>query len=507
GYWWCEIGVPYHIIDDDEAIREEALRHLLGVWDHLKNQADHGADNLVLDWIGTVPGKRESRRLVGDYILRQADLFQRNRFDDAVAYGGWYIDIHTMGGILAAADGKPPEPMHGDADLSDDLRVPLYAIPFRCLYSKNIANLMMAGRNLSASHVALGSTRLMLTCALLGQAVGTAAALCLGRNASPRQLAKQHITDLQQQLLKDDCYIPGLRNTDAADRAIGAMAAATSEATLTLEPVAADADLAVDRAQIVPISERRVDTVSLLLRWRGQTDLDLEVELARVADIWAFNDPPAGDVLTATATVPGGHAGWVDFAFDAAVEPGLHCLRVPAREGMTWSRSTAMPGVAAAWKRPHWQRYVTERAVNAVRLSPASSPFAAESAVNGVNRTDTWPNLWISRPLGGAPQALTLDLGAEQTFDTVCLTFDTLLHHDHRAFPPFHRIAECVRDYAVAVEADGAWRTVVEEEGNYQRRRVHRFEAVTARRLRLVVRGTNGAPEARVYEVRVYQEG
>jgi len=508
GYWWCEIGAPYHTIDDNEAIREEALRHLMGVWDHIKNvREDANAENLVLDWIGTVPGKRESRRLVGDYILRQADLYERNRFDDAVAYGGWFIDVHTMGGILAAADGLPPEALCGDPNASDDVRVPLYAIPLRCLYSKNIDNLLMAGRNLSATHVALGSTRLMLTCALLGQAAGTAAAFCVRKKAKPRAVAKKHIAALQQQLLKDDCYIPGVRNADRGDLALGATVTATSEAELSLEAVADDADMWLDRAQIVPVSERRIDTVSLLLRWRGEGDLELPVELVRVADVWAFNDEPLGPPLAAAATICAGHEGWVDFAFDAAVEPGLYCLRVPARERLAWARSTAMPGVAAACKRTHWRRYAPEKAVNAMRLTPASCPFAAESVVNGVSRTDTWPNLWVSRPMGGDPQAIVLDLGAERAFDTVYLTFDTMLHLDHRAFPPFHRIAQCVRDYAVQIELNGGWETLVEVGGNYQRRRVHRIEAVAARRLRIEVRDTNGEPTARIYEVRVYKEG
>jgi len=367
----------------------------------------------------------------------------------------------------------------------------------------------MAGRNLSATHVALGSTRLMLTCALLGQAAGTAAVFCVRKKATPRAVAKKHIAALQQQLLKDDCYIPGVRNADRGDLALGAGAAvtATSEAELSLEPVADDADMWLDRAQIVPVSERRIDTVSLLLRWRGESDLELAVELVRVADVWAFNDEPLGPPRAATATICAGHEGWVDFAFDADVEPGLYCLRVPARERLAWARSTAMPGVAAACKRTHWRRYAPEKAVNAMRLTPASCPFAAESVANGVSRTDTWPNLWVSRPLGGDPQAIVLDLGAEQTFDTVTLTFDTMLHLDHRAFPPFHRIAQCVRDYAVQIERNGGWETLVEVGGNYQRRRVHRVEAIAARRLRIEVRDTNGEPTARIYEVRVYKEG
>jgi hypothetical protein len=272
----------------------------------------------------------------------------------------------------------------------------------------------------------------------------------------------------------------------------------------------ADAEMSRDRTQIFPVSASRIHGLSLLLRWKGAGDLGLEVELARVADVWSFNDPPLSEPLVARARVPAGHEGWVDFAFDAQVEPGLYRLRVPASEGLAWARSTPLPGVAAAQKKPSWRCYVTERAVNAMRLDPPSEPFGPEGAVNGVSRPDRWPNIWISRPLGSAPQALTLDLGREESFNAVYLTFDTNLHLDHRAFPPFHRIKECVRDYAVQVERDGRWETVVEVAGNYQRRRIHRFEPagrrVVAQRLRIEVRATNGEPTARIYEVRVYSE-
>jgi len=179
---------------------------------------------------------------------------------------------------------------------------------------------------------------------------------------------------------------------------------------------------------------------------------------------------------------------------------------VPNCKGLAWARSAAVPSVAAAYKRPHLEIYSTERSVNAMRLSPASAPFGPDSVVNGVSRPDCWPNIWISQPIGDFPQALTLDLGAEQTFNAIYLTFDTMLHLEHRAFPPFHRIRECVRDYAVQIERDGEWDTVVEVEGNYQRRRIHRIEPVTAQRLRIQVAATNGEPTARIYEVRVYNE-
>ena len=136
---------------------------------------------MVLDWIGMVPGKRESRRIMGDYILTEKDVKQSTLFPDRVAYGGWFIDIHTPGGILDKDN--PPEPgFSGSLEEIEKRQVYVYSIPFRCLYSKDICNLLMAGRQISVTHVALGTTRLMGTCAIMGQAVGTAAYLCKNYN-------------------------------------------------------------------------------------------------------------------------------------------------------------------------------------------------------------------------------------------------------------------------------------------------------------------------------------
>lgn len=210
GYWWIELGGwKDDIIRDGENIRDNLLKVLYGVWDHIKNGGDHGADNLALDWVGCVPGKRESRRIVGDYVLREQDLMENHQFADAVAYGGWTLDQHTIGGM----DNLTDDPAH--------LLVPdePYQIPYRCYYSKSVSNLMMAGRNISCSHLAMASTRVMGTCMVGGQAVGVAAAIAVREGLSPRQVGEQFIREIQQELLNDDCYIPGIRNEDERDLA------------------------------------------------------------------------------------------------------------------------------------------------------------------------------------------------------------------------------------------------------------------------------------------------
>ena len=196
-WWWLELGGMRNTIDDAEEIRDDLLKVAFGVWDHYKNKGDHGAENWKLDWVGFLPGKRESRRYLGDCIMTQNDIRAEGRFDDIVAYGGWSMDDHNPKGFETR---EPPTIFH---------KAPSpYGIPFRSLYSRNIENLMFAGRNISVTHAALSSTRVMATCAVIGQACGAGAALAIKYNTTPRGVAKDHVHELQQTLLRDDCYLP-----------------------------------------------------------------------------------------------------------------------------------------------------------------------------------------------------------------------------------------------------------------------------------------------------------
>lgn len=219
GYWWIELtGEKEDIIDEFEEIRDDLVACVYGVWDHLKNVGDHKAENYDLEWVSMMPGTRESRRLVGDYILNENDILNHTDFPDAVAYGGWPMDLHAPKGLYDF-DKLPSTVISFDG---------AYTIPYRSYYSKNIDNLMMAGRNISASRMAMSSSRVMGTCAIGGQAAGTAAAMCKKYSCSPREILN-HITELQQTLLRDDCYIPNVYNADVLDLAKTARISATSE--------------------------------------------------------------------------------------------------------------------------------------------------------------------------------------------------------------------------------------------------------------------------------------
>lgn len=223
GYWWVEWGGQLDTVADNETIRDELLAIVMGVWDHIKNHADHGAENWALDWFGFLPGKRESRRFWGQYRLTEKDLFSGERFADAIAFGGWPIDTHPPEGVDA-----PDELPCKHTNLPH-----LYDIPLRCCVSADVKNLMMAGRLLSATHIAFASTRVMATCAVVGQGVGTASALACHDGVLPAHIATSAalMKKIQQQLLLDDAYLIGLYNEDPLDVARHAHVSASSEQT------------------------------------------------------------------------------------------------------------------------------------------------------------------------------------------------------------------------------------------------------------------------------------
>lgn len=201
-YWWIEIGGLQDTIADAESIRHELMRTVYGICDYLKNSGPAELrkqyEEWDFTWIGALPGKRENRRYIGPHVLTQNDIQGGGVFDDVVAYGGWSMDDHHPAGLFYP--GAPtifhPAPSP-------------YGIPFRSLYSSTVQNLLCAGRNISVTHAALSSTRVMGTTSLLGQAAGTAAALAIEKNCLPDALYPAHVAELQQRLMDADLWLPG----------------------------------------------------------------------------------------------------------------------------------------------------------------------------------------------------------------------------------------------------------------------------------------------------------
>lgn len=221
GYWWVEYGGMRDTIKDNEEIRDELLATMFGVWDHIKNSGEHPeSGSWALDWFGFLPGKRESRRFIGQHILNQTDIENAVDFEDVIAYGGWSMDTHPPAGIHAK-----------DVEPCDQPYTPyMYSIPLRSLISSNVLNLMFAGRNISATHLAFSSTRVMATCAVMGQGAGTFAALAAqqGVLVGEAWLHKELIRDAQRRLLRQGVFLPG-RRLDDRNLATEAMVKPSSE--------------------------------------------------------------------------------------------------------------------------------------------------------------------------------------------------------------------------------------------------------------------------------------
>ena len=264
GYWWVELGGIYDAIRDNEMLRFELLSIVMGVWDYIKNSGKYSdVENIALETIGMVPGRRDTYRVVGGQILTQQDIEGKwKTFDDAIAVGGWTLDDHPAKGFYAS-DRHP---------CRQTWKTNFYNIPYGTTYSKDFDNLMMAGRNISASHLAFTSTRVMNSCAVGGQAAGTAAAMCAKSGCAPKDISAspELVGKLQQNLLKDGHIILGVKNSDPLDLARKAKISASNSSGGTkpeniISGMCYDISGAVENRWKAPISEKP----ELSLEWEA----------------------------------------------------------------------------------------------------------------------------------------------------------------------------------------------------------------------------------------------
>jgi len=254
--WWLEWGGRLDTVHESETIKWELWKIVWGVWDYIKNSGEFpDADNLTIEWVGLIPGKRESRRFLGETMLCQQDIIEQRDHYDAVAYGGWSIDLHPADGVYSEHDGCRQFHSKGT-----------YTIPFRALYSQSLDNLLLTGRLISATHVAFGSARVMCTCGVLGEVVGRAAALCQQQQITPAELAQpERVGQLQQHLLRQGAFIPRHPLANPARQAH-----VTVSSTLELRALPADAGwqpLQSRCALLLPLKAgERLPAISVQLR-------------------------------------------------------------------------------------------------------------------------------------------------------------------------------------------------------------------------------------------------
>lgn len=302
--WWLEWGGRLDTVHESETIKWELWKIVWGVWDYIKNSGEFpDADNLTIEWVGLIPGKRESRRFLGETMLCQQDIIEQRDHYDAVAYGGWSIDLHPADGVYSEHDGCRQFHSKGT-----------YTIPFRALYSQSLDNLLLTGRLISATHVAFGSARVMCTCGVLGEVVGRAAALCQQQQITPAELAQpERVGQLQQHLLRQGAFIPRHPLANPARQAH-----VTVSSTLELRALPADAGwqpLQSRCALLLPLKAgERLPAISVQLR--AANAQKLEVSLLTSAN-------PAntcGDCQLSTQSITVTEQGTYRLSFDYRAE-------------------------------------------------------------------------------------------------------------------------------------------------------------------------------------------
>ncbi|MHA6485461.1 FAD-dependent oxidoreductase [Paenibacillus sp. strain BS8-2] len=517
-YWWIEWGGELDTVHENETIRDELWAVIYGIWDYIKNSGKFDSETMTLEWVGSIPGKREYRRFIGDSVLTQNDVLAQREFEDRIAFGGWSIDLHPPQGMYAEQSGS--KHLHADG---------IYHIPFGSLYSKNVRNLLFAGRNISATHVAFGTTRVMATCAVIGEAAGFGAALAVKKGITPREVREEHLTELQQMMLRHDASIIGLRNEDPLDLARSAVISASSTMrTVLLDCPVADGEyvLSGDVGLLFPV-DGELAGLRLLITVKERTTLRVELwDTGR-----AENYVPARNRQTIDITVERGDKQWVHIPADHGVygtDPCNAFLIVRTNESVSLHRSeNPVSGVLA------FERGITSAVSSDLEDHQPDQPivewsmkrmvrqpfcFAVETAaygpekiVDGYVRPYGGPHLWVSEPLQSArPEWIEAQLVQPGAVREVHLTFNDDVNEDlinlHHHETPFLVIPELVKSYMLQAWVAGEWKTIAEENENRVRKVVHTFDGpFHTDRLRLVMKETNGGERAELCEIRIYE--
>jgi hypothetical protein len=542
GFWWLEWGGALDTVHDTTKIKEEVQRITLAVWDYLKNRSPL-AQRLAtyeLDWMGAVPGKRESRRFLGDHILTMNEIDAQAHFEDAVAYGGWGFDHHPPGGFHDKENPSTHQYLRGP-----------HNVPLRSLYSRDIPNLFFAGRNISATHYALSSTRVMLTCAQLGEAAGMAAAHAVKARRDPRDLANgEAIRAIQQDLLRADHHIHALHLPLENDIAPSARVTASSVFSES-DPVESwGTDRLRDRRMLtLSIVTEHLESIALLV------DAERDTELA-----YAFHQGPENestwpeDKLTEkTVAIPAGKSQWVQLPIGTAIaRPGWHFLILHANPDVSVHMTETPPGKRWSYPRPvdpirpnpftgwtsrslvigmkraieadgasvitpDWNDHARSHTASsgflhfayACRTTPEQRLFKPENITNGHSRPTHQPNLWVSRATDfSCPEWLEFTWESPRDVSEIQILFDSSLHfHFWQSWQGYgtNAIPTLVRDYRIiATHADGSTAVVTEVTGNFQRNRRHGVGLGSIVSLRVEIAATHGIPRAQVYGVRVF---
>jgi hypothetical protein len=513
-FWWIEYGGRLDTVHETETIKWELWKVVYGVWNHIKNSGEFPeAEALTLEWVGHIPGKRESRRFEGDYILRQQDVIGQTEFEDVVAHGGWAVDLHPVDGVYSKQ--VPCTQWHSKG---------VCGIPYRCYYSRNISNLFMAGRIISASHVAFGSSRVMATCAAGAQAVAVAAAVCREHGCLPREVGTgTRLAELHRRLEFGGQFLPGLENEQPADLATTATVTASSRLQLgEIAPNRSWVRLDSGWAMLLPLAEGPCPAFGFEIL-ADQPGV-LRVELRRAAKPGNFTP----DELLEAVGIPvpeGDSTVRVEFRTEIERE-GYHFVILredPAlRVRVSDSRFTGVLALSNAFNKAVATSAVQQPPADsgietfefwlpkrrpegrnlALEIDPPLDLFGPQNVVRGPSRPTGSVNAWVADPADPQPE-LTLTWPEPVRIRRVILDFDPDWDHPMESVlitHPEEVVPFMVRAFDL-VAGDG--QILVEVRDHHSARFDHHFpQAVTTRQLIVRVHSIHGAPAA-IFQIRV----
>src|SRR5690606_28826241 len=508
--WWIEYGGRLDTVHDTEEIKWQLWKVVYGVWNYIKNSGEFPeAETLTLEWVGHVPGKRESRRFEAPCILTQQDVVEQRHHDDAVAYGGWSIDLHPADGVFSEKPGCDQWHARG-----------VFQMPYSMMYSRNIHNLFLAGRIISASHVAFGSTRVMATLANAAQAVGIAAALCTRDGLLPADISQpDRIRELQRNLMRVGQHIPGFRLDDPDDLVQQAHIRASSSLELAaLRPDGPLRRLEHSWAQMLPVSAGRAPAVTFMVQADSTTTLELQLRTSDRPDNYTPDvilgrrivNLQAGDnSVTADFDVQVDEPRYLFYCLMKNEQVSVRCSeqRVTGILSVRYHR-TQQPEhdigveVFEFWcpqRRPGGHNF-------AMTIEPPLNVFAPENVANGIARPTSQPNAWVAAFNDTAPR-LTLEWDAPQTIGQIVFGFDTDFDHPMESVllgHPEDAMPFCIKHYRVL---DDSGRVLAEVSDNHQTQNFLTLEQpVTTRQLQIEVLAVHSPAPAAIFSVRCYRE-
>lgn len=507
-YWWLEYGGRMDTIHDTEAIKYELWKVIYGIWDYIKNSGKYPeAANFTLEWVGVIPGKRESRRFKGHYMLTQQDVVEQRGHYDSVAYGGWSIDLHPADGVYSAQSGCNQWHSKG-----------VYPIPYRCYVSYDIDNLFIGGRLMSASHVAFGSSRVMGTSAHGGQAIGMAASLCVKHNRKPASyIEPDEIKNLQRALVATGQYIPQLRLNKFSGLAASAAIEVSSELKLSeLTRGSSHFTLDFPVAMLLPLKDA-VPAIRIIANATESTHLEVQLRTSFRKE----NFTPDALLYKKVCTLQPGEQE-VEIRFDElGIEKGYYFVCFMKNPLVSLAESDQLiTGILSVfnYQNPAVSNYGAQIAPDdigvdsfefwcplrrpkgknlAMKFDPPIEAFEAENIRNEILRPLVGTNAWVAG-LHDAHPTLTLRWEKKIWISQITLFFDTDADHAMENVQMGHHdsvMPLCVREYEISDENEVL---LYHNSANHQTRNILKFDrnlSVSTLKIRFK-RTTNQTPVA-----------